>query len=145
MNKGAAQRQLLFHSTGKFSCTPVAERLDVDIDVADEIVILHDRSAKQSGKEIQVFGNRKILIEGKASRHIANPLADLTILMNNVEAIHGGRSAVRQKKGGEDSEDARLAGAIGSYKSKYLPRAYREGNIAHSLKRSLVVSLGDVM
>lgn len=42
MDECTTQRQFLFHPAGKFSCFPFSERLDLHIDIFDQMVVFSD-------------------------------------------------------------------------------------------------------
>ena len=63
MDQRTAQGQLLLHPAGEFSGPPLLERLDLDVDIAYQIIIFLDRRVEYGCKEIEVFLHRQILIE----------------------------------------------------------------------------------
>ena len=133
MHQRTREGQFLLHSPRKGSGLALFKPLYLLINGLDAVVALLDSGAEKGGKELQVLSHREILIERKATGHIAHAAADVFHLPHRVETIHRSRSLVGQHQRAEDTEQGGLARTVGTNQPEHLSFADGERHIAESL------------
>src|SRR5262245_5882087 len=121
MDQRAAERELLFHSTGACRRSPVLERLELRVDRLDLFVLTLDRCAEDRGKEREVLFDAEIRIERETPGHVANALPQGTEVAHHVQSDDRRAPATRNKQRDQDPEQGRLATAVGTDEAEQLP------------------------
>ena len=133
MYQRAAQRQLLLHPARQFARLPVLERLNLFVNVRDQVVIFLDSGIEHRGEEPQILLHRQILIERELSRHISNDIAYLPVVLHHVVSHHSRVSLVGEHQGGENTEKRRLPGSVRPDNAIQLALAHGK---AHAIQRA---------
>src|SRR5690606_945835 len=128
VNERATQRELLFHSSRKRTRATIPERLDLDIDVAYQLIVFLDCCTKYRCKEFQVFFYGEIWVKRKPSRHIADRLSYCLIVRDWISSLHS-ISGIRKHQRGQYAEERRLSPSVRAYQPRQLTRVYVERHI----------------
>ena len=133
VDQRTAQRQLLLHPAGELPGFPFLERLYLDIDIPDQVVVFPDSRIEHGSKEVQVLFHRQVLIKGEAPRHIPYPPPDLLIIAYNIQSADRCRTAIRQQQGCQYPEQRRLARPVRPDQPEKLPFADMQRDVLQSL------------
>ena len=112
MHERAAERELLLHSTGQGGGSTPLERLELLVDRRDLIVFPLERRTEHGREEANVLLDAEIGIQREPARHVADPLAKIPDLPNDVAAEYGRSPGLGNEQRGKDTEERRLAGAV---------------------------------
>src|SRR5882724_4386835 len=143
MHQGAAEGELLFHPPGELAGAPRLERLDLLVDVPDEIIVLSHRRSEQGREEIQVLPDGEILVQGEASRHIAYATPDLAEIFQRVQPRYRRCSLVRKQECRKDPEDGRLPCAVRTDEAEQFTFSDAEADVGDSGNFPFVVCFRD--
>ena len=97
------------------------------------------------GDEIQILGDREVLVEAKTLRHVADLQADPRCVADDVEPQAGAAAAVGLHQPAQHPDRGGFAAAVGAEKAADLTRRYREREAVDNLARAVtLVQIVDV-
>ena len=131
MNKRTAEGQFLFHSTGQSAGFPVFKRFNLDINIFDEMIVFIDCCIENTGKEIQVFFHRQILIQREFSGHITQNPAYFFIILHHVESFNCSGAGIGQQNSRQHSENGGFSCTIWTDKPKNFSRIHIKTHVIH--------------
>ncbi len=96
VNQSTAQCQLLFHTSGQFSCFPFFKRFYLNINVVNQVIVGFYRSIKHGSKEIQVLrpSDYDTTRNGRACNR---PSYVSFIITHDIQTTDGSRPFIRQQ------------------------------------------------
>lgn len=106
------ERQFLLHTARKRSGPPRAERFDLTVNVADQVVVRLDGRPEKRCEKAQVLFDAHVLVQREPSRHVTDPPPDLFVVGRHVESVDRRPAAVGQQQRRQDAEQRRLAGPV---------------------------------
>ena len=121
MDKGTRERQLLFHTSGKGSGLAFFKWFYLRINILNCFIIILKSSPEEGREKIDILPDAQILIEGKLSRHITDPLTYLLVVLYYIITTYRSCSRIRQQKSGQYPEQGGLSGTIRTDKPKEFP------------------------
>lgn len=144
MDEGAAEGELLLHSTREFAGRPVSEGRQLVVDVADEGIVFRYAHPEEVGKEVEIFGHGEVAIEGERARHVADGAAQAAVGAHHVLPVHDRRAAGGQEEGGEDAEEGRLARAVRPHEAEHFSLLDVDVDAAEGVDAAVVVGFGEL-
>ena len=91
------------------------------------------------GDEIQILGDRQVLVEAESLRHVADLQADPRRVADDVEPQTRAAAAVRLHQPAQHPDRGRLAAAVGAEKAADLARRHREREAVDDLARPITL------
>ena len=88
MYQCTGQCQLLFHSSGELAGQPVLERLDLAINILDQVIILFYCGVEQCCEKLEVLLHSEVFVQGKLARHISDDISYRHIVLVSVESFN---------------------------------------------------------
>ncbi len=95
------------------------------------MIVFIDCCIENTGKEIQVFFDRQILIQREFSGHITQNPAYFFILLHHVESFNCSGAGIGQQNSGQHSENGGFSCTIWTDKSEYLSGIHLKTHIIH--------------
>ena len=132
VDDGAGQRQPLLPSAGELACAPV----HVGLDPGQRLHLARALCSALAGEtvhariEIDVLGDRQVLVEAELLRHVADVPPDLRRILANIHAQDAARAFGRPQQSAERLDDGGFAGSVRTQESKQLSLADLEAHVA---------------
>ena len=142
MNQGTTQSQFLLHASGKGSGLSGFKRLNLLVDILNEMIVFLNGCLKNRCKKGKVFLDRQILIQRKLAGHIPYPLTNLLEIFDRIESVDLRRAASGQKQGSQYAKQRALAGSVGTDDAKELSPVNLKGDVLQS--HDLTVTFGNM-
>ena len=143
VHERARQAHALFQSAGErvYKLVLAVGHADKRKQIVDDLLTPRLRLSVAGRIEVEVLGDRQLVVYTEEIRHVSDSGVDLLALFHDVSTADVGLAFGRLEESGEDAKRRRLARAVRSHETEDLALGHLEGDVVEG--RAIPIDLGE--